>query len=137
VLIDRVAFMFIERGGRHLAAFIFAHSDLVHRQSTLVVTLGGSDAVATVSGASCTINGNEVDVAGTISATAPAPSGMTVYASIQAESGGPGTGLAAHIAIPPSAVGEPQAFHGVVTGVNAVSDDECDITWVANAAATS
>jgi hypothetical protein len=54
-----------------LAAFIFAHSGLVHRQSSLSVTLGGSQAVATVSGASCTISGDEVDVAGTISTTAP------------------------------------------------------------------
>jgi hypothetical protein len=62
---------------------------------------------------------------------------MTVYASIRPESGGAGTGLAAHVTISPSAAGEPQAFHGVVTGENAVSDDQCDITWVANTAATS
>lgn len=117
-----------------LAAFIFGHSGLVHRQSTLSVTLGGSQAVATVSGALCTINGDEVEVAGTISATAPAPSGMTVYASVQAQSGGVGTGLAAHIPIPAITVGEPQAFDGVVTGVNTVNGDQCDITWVANTA---
>jgi hypothetical protein len=120
-----------------LAAFIFAHSGLVHRQSSLSVTLGGSQAVATVSGASCTISGDEVDVAGTISTTAPAPSGLTVYASVQAEFGGAGTGLAAHIPIPIITVGEPQAFQGVVTGANVVSDDQCDITWVANTAAPS
>ena len=101
------------------------------------MTLGGSDAVATVSGARCAIKGDEVDVSGTIAATAPAPSGLTVYASIRSEPSGAGTGMTAQSAIPPTAVGQPHAFDGVITGTDTVRGDQCHITWVANAASTS
>jgi hypothetical protein len=125
-----------------LAAFIFAHAaDLGHRSSALSVALSGSPAVATVSGASCTRDGDDVDVAGTISATAAAPLGMTLSASIEPEPGEASSGLfglTARVPITVMAVGQSQPFHGVVTGATAVSDsDQCVISWVANSASTA
>jgi hypothetical protein len=116
-----------------LAVFILAHSDLGHRQQTgLAVELTGPPTVATVSGASCIINGDDVDVAGVISAAAAAPSGLTVSAALQTGTGGPGVGLAAQVTIPQIAVGEPQTFSGVIAGAAGDSaTDRCVITWVA------
>ncbi len=125
-----------------LAAFIFAHAaNLGHHNSSPSVALSGSPTVATVSDASCTLDGDDVDVAGTISATAAAPLGMTLSASIQPEPGEASAGLfglSAHVPIPVMAVGQSRRFHGVITGVSVVSDsDRCVISWVANAAATA
>jgi hypothetical protein len=125
-----------------LAAFIFAHAaNLGHHNSSPSVALSGSPAVATVSDASCTLDGDDVDVAGTISATAAAPLGMTLSASIQPEPGEVSAGLfglSARVPIPVMAVGQSRQFHGVITGVSVVSDsDRCVISWVANTAATA
>jgi hypothetical protein len=120
-----------------LAVFILAHSDLGHRQQTsLAVELTGLPAVATVSGASCIINGDDIDVAGVISVTAAAPSGLTVSAALQTGTGGPGVGLAAQVTIPQIAVGEPQTFSGVISGAaGASATDRCVLTWVDTTAA--
>jgi hypothetical protein len=120
-----------------LAVFILAHSDLGHRQQTgLAVELTGPPTVATVSGASCIINGDDVDVAGVISAAAAAPSGLTVSAVLQTGIGGPGVGLATQVKIPQIAVGEPQTFSGVITGTaGASATDRCVLTWAATTAA--
>jgi hypothetical protein len=117
-----------------LVAFLFrlgfAHIDVPITQSAHPVTLAGPTAVARVSGASCTDDGHDLDVAGTISAAIAAPSGIMLSVTMAPPAGGTTTGLSADIDVPGATIGVPREFRGVVAETGALpATDACVISW--------
>ena len=125
-----------------LVAFLFRlgidHVAVPTTQSAHPVTLAGPKAVASVSGASCTDDGHDLDVAGTITAATAAPSGIMLSVSMAPPPGGGTTGLSADIDVPGVTVGVPRAFRGVVAEAGTLpATDPCVISWALSPIPTS
>jgi hypothetical protein len=107
---------------------------LLPSPAVLPVTLAGSTDVATASEVSCAPSGADIVVTGTLVATAPAPRGLTVYATIHPAAGGVSIGTSAIVRLPGSSVGQARTFRGVISDTGAPTDDRCVLLWVANPA---
>jgi hypothetical protein len=115
-------------------AFLFRlgieHAGVPTTQTAHPVTLAGPTTVASVSGASCTDDGHDLDVAGTISAATAAPSGIMLSVTMAPPPGGGTTGLSADIDVPGVTVGVPKEFRGVVAETGTLpATDPCVISW--------
>ena len=125
-----------------LVAFLFRlgieHHDVPSTQSAHPVTLAGPTAVASISSASCTDDGHDVEVAGTITAATTAPSGILLSVTMAPPPGGGTTGLSADIDVPGVTVGVPREFRGVVAETGALpATDPCVISWALSPIPTS
>jgi len=118
-----------------LAAFVFrlaiGHVGTPTTPAAHPVTLVGPTSVASVSGASCTDDGPDLDVAGTITAATAAPSGIMLSVTMAPPPGGGTAGLSANIDVPSVTVGAPREFRGVVAQTGTLpATDPCVISWV-------
>jgi hypothetical protein len=125
-----------------LVAFLFrlgiGHVGVASTQSAHPVTLAGPTAVASVSGASCTDDGHDLDVAGTITAAIASPSGIMLSVTMAPPPGAGTTGLSADIDVPGVTVGVPREFRGVVAETGTLpATDPCVISWALSPIPTS